>query len=551
QLAHYLEYTYPDHPPVEVLAFHYGHSENTAKQREYFRKAGDAAQRNYANTAALDFYSKLLPLLEDAQEQAQVRWQKGQVLNLLGRWDEAEEDFRAVLGLSEDNLALRADAQFAMGNLTRQRSDFQVALTWLAEAKANRTALADTSGLMHVILETGATFLNMHLAREKGAAESAQVLLEEGLALARQQDDKPSMAYALNHLGSLAGMKGDYATVEVLYQESMAIRRELGDKKGLAVMLGNLGNIAKKQGDFLKARGLYLECSRLFREVGEKRSIAMVLINLGLLTFEQGDYAHAQALCEESLTLFREMGDKQTIAFALMGLGDVLAIQGNYAAARVAFEESLGLGANFSYYPLGRVVLAQGEYALAQTNFEKSLEFSRGTNAKKSIVLSLIGLGHLALVQNNATAAREWFEEALALNKENESKANLAATLLGLGLLALAEKNGEAYPHMLESLRLYQETESRPQQTSSLLGVAGVVFQRGDARRAAQLLGAVETALKALTIVIEPEMFHFHAQLMEKVRTGLGESAFQAAWNEGSQWSLEEAVRFALAEETK
>lgn len=68
---------------------------------------------------------------------------------------------------------------------------------------------------MHVILETGATFLSMHLAREKGVAELAQVLLEEGLALARQQDDKPSMAYALNHLGSLAGMKGDScATVE-------------------------------------------------------------------------------------------------------------------------------------------------------------------------------------------------------------------------------------------------------------------------------------------------------------------------------------------------
>jgi len=46
--------------------------------------------------------------------------------------------------------------------------------------------------------------------------------------------------------------------------------------------------------------------------------------------------------------------------------------------------------------------------------------------------------------------------------------------------------------------------------------------------------------------VLEADIIHFHTQTLAAVREQLGEAAFQSAFEEGSQWSLEEAVRKAL-----
>ena len=56
QLAAYLENAYPESLPLEALAFHYGRGDNLPKQIEYLRRAGEAAQKNFANDTALDFF---------------------------------------------------------------------------------------------------------------------------------------------------------------------------------------------------------------------------------------------------------------------------------------------------------------------------------------------------------------------------------------------------------------------------------------------------------------------------------------------------------------
>jgi hypothetical protein len=85
-------------------------------------------------------------------------------------------------------------------------------------------------------------------------------------------------------------------------------------------------------------------------------------------------------------------------------------------------------------------------------------------------------------------------------------------------------------------------------QTSSLVGVAGLAFHEGDATLAVQLLGAVESAIKALNATMESELKPFHTQTLTAVREQLGEPAFQSAWEEGAAWNLEQAVKKALDE---
>jgi len=472
QLAKYLENLGAETTSLlDAIAFHYGRSENKEKQIEYLRKAGEAAQKNYANDAALEYYEQLLPLLKDEKEKTQIHLKRGQVLEFMGKWDDAKSDYRAALEVAKDNMALKASAQFALGKLNRLRGDHESALNWLKRAKEVRTRLEDTAGRAQVLIETG-----MVLHR-KGEYEQAREHINEGRALAREAGDKFNIALALSNLGHVGYRQGNYAAARESYEESLALYREMGDKVGIAASLNNLGNVAYSQGDYAAVLVLHEESLALKREMGDKWGIAMSLNNLGNVAADQDDYAKARASYEESLVLFREMGGKWGIA------------------------------------------------------------------------MSLSNLGNVALAQSDYTAARASYEESLMLCKEMDEKTLVGYALLGLGLVDLAEYKPGARENILQSLHMRLAMGEQLPQASSLIGVAGLVLQEGDAQFAAQLLGAIQSAVKALNAIVEVDVKFIHEQTLAKVKDVLGEAAFQFAWEEGAMWTLEEAVAKALEED--
>ena len=216
--------------------------------------------------------------------------------------------------------------------------------------------------------------------------------------------------------------------------------------------------------------------------------------------------------------LDREIGDKQGIASILNNLGLLTYSQGDLSAARTLYEESLAI--------------------------------RREIGEKGGISNSLGNLGSVALALGDLARARRYYEESFRLDREMDDKSGMAYGLHVLGMVGLAEGDAKAHEHLLQSLRLRQEIGEQFYQTSSLIGIAGLTLHEGNAPRAAQLLGAVESALKALNVPMEPEMIQFHTKTLATMREQLGESAFQSAWEEGSQWSLEEAVKLALDEES-
>ncbi|PWB77273.1 MAG: hypothetical protein C3F07_02400 [Anaerolineales bacterium] len=431
QLARYLENLGAETAPLlDTITFHYLHSENKEKQIEYLRKAGEVSQKNYANNAALEYYGLLLPLLKDDKEKAQIHLKRGEVLDLIGKLEEAETDYQTALELATIDVTLKASAQLALGSMKHQRGDYVSALDFLTRAEEAYIELDDKMGLSRVLLLMGMVYTN------KGKHEQARETYNEALRLAREAGDPSRTAAALNKLGILAYIQGNYTAAQAFYEESLALRREMGHKSGIASSLGNLGIIANRQGDYAAARASFEENLALRREMGDKWGAAAYTFNIGMVAQAQSDNATARALYEECLVLCEEMDEKHILAYAL----------------------------------------------------------------------------------------------------------------LCLGIVNLAEHKSEAREHILGSLRLRNESGEQLQQASSLIGMAGLVLHEGNLHFAAQLLGAVESALKYLNAAIEAEVKFFHAQTLAKVKEALGEDAFQSAWEEGSQWSLEEAVKKVLGE---
>ena len=78
-----------------------------------------------------------------------------------------------------------------------------------------------------------------------GRYTEGRALIEPGLAILRQQDQRPEVAFALSALGSVA-----YVEAETYHAESLRISSALDDRRGIAQSLHNLGMIAEAQGQY-------------------------------------------------------------------------------------------------------------------------------------------------------------------------------------------------------------------------------------------------------------------------------------------------------------
>lgn len=342
QLAQYVERAYPDNlrQYLDLLAYHYSQSRNDAKKREYLLKAGEAAQAAFANASAIDYYRRLVVLL-DEDARAPVQLQLGRVLELVGEWREAGELYQLALASAErgGQAALQAACQNAQGGLLRKQSDYAIAVTWLERAAQQFDALGDRASVSRVQAEIGEVF------RLQGEYAAAQARYDTSLqladAVAVREARLAARASVLKNAGTLANQQGDPARARALYEEALAIRRELEDRYGIAVLLNNLGMVAMFQEAYATSQPLFAESLAVFREIGDRWAIAQVLNNLGLVLRFQGEHAVARQMLEESIALCRALGDKWGTANSLSSLSNLLIHQGQFDEVRALSSESL------------------------------------------------------------------------------------------------------------------------------------------------------------------------------------------------------------------
>ena len=323
-VGQFIERTYADSIDqfIDLLAHHYEHSENEAKKREYLLKAGEAAQADYNNTAAITYYEKVLPLLEEvARVSALLRL--GNVLALIGHWDNAHETYEKAMSLARHlgSQQEEAWAQTAVAELRRKQGQYEKASDWLDAARKIFDAVGNKAGVGQVLKQGGT------VAAQQGNFEEATTLYEESLLIQRELDNQPEVANLLNNLGIIARLQGDRTVASYLYSESLAILRQLGDRRAIAACLNNLGNLALDSRDFAEARRHLEEAVKLQKEVGDRAFIANALNNLGNVARAQQDYLVAQSLYNDSLIINQELGDRWALAYLLEDIGSLAAKQ--------------------------------------------------------------------------------------------------------------------------------------------------------------------------------------------------------------------------------
>ena len=153
--------------------------------------------------------------------------------------------------------------------------------------------------------------------------------------------------------------------------------------------------------------------------------------------------------------------------------------------------------------------------------------------------------GEFARLSGDEDSARRAYTASLAIYERLGDIRAQYSMLYNLAFVAQHEGNhAEAIRILLESLALCQELGVPAEVANELLAIAGSLGAVGDLVGAARLLGAADAFLQQSGALLDPNDQPEHDRNITFVRTALGAAAFAAAWAEGQDMTLDQAVAY-------
>jgi predicted ATPase len=291
-------------------------------------------------------------------------------------------------------------------------------------------------------------------------------------------------------------------------------RHELAHAKAL----GGLAATHMNFGDFMSARSLLEQSTDLFRRWGESSWLVFGLAALAMATAITGDQPAAAAAAAESQAMTRAAGEPLALASALLWLGE--------------YEG-----------------MTRGDLAVAQAELAESVRLYRQLGSAWGTALSLLSWGRVANADGDTAAARRLVEESLPmfLERRDLRRANMARSEL-----AHIERHeghvAQAQALYRQTIVAWEELGNRGAMAHQLECLAFLARAEGQGERAARLLGAAEAARAVASSPMWPDQQQEYDRELAALRAQLDAAALAREWEAGQALTLDEAVKYALAE---
>ncbi len=350
---------------LDELAYHYGRSRNTPKQRTYLRLAGDRAAELFTVETAIDYFRRLREITE-GDEAAYADLRLGAMLEVAGNWPDSIAALRAAAGA--DDPSTRAPAQALVGRLL-QSTGRTVEADRLLEA-AVQTELSPSERLDVLAQASLAAYEAGSFDRQIEFVEEARVLI----SLDRSLDGKKAEVEA--RLGAALAGKGDADAARKQMASALDLARASGQRRLEGILLCDLASLATELGDINEASALFADALGLADEIGDRPTSALVLGNVADLMFQVSRFRPSDRLARTALGQVLTLGDRVGALYLLGGCGRTRRELGDIDGARDCLE--LGLTASESGPPalrtafrleLGVTSALRGDLAAAERCF--------------------------------------------------------------------------------------------------------------------------------------------------------------------------------------
>jgi len=278
------------------------------------------------------------------------------------------------------------------------------------------------------------------------------------------------------------------------------------------------GMLGRNQGRAPKATAALEEALRIWRRLGDERGMAISLQDLATLAYSREDWESARVYLEEGVKLSQKLDDPVLQARAFVNLGNLNLAQSEWQNARANYIEGLKIyrvlgdriGASAVLNNMGLLCLYEADISGAITFLNESLVLARELSGLRGMAVSILNLAHVNRIEGCYDIARSLVQEGAALALEAGERRLLPECLAHFGYVACAEQKYHLAVTLLstsESLRIE-------------MGISAGPFGTRDLDSATSL-----------------------------ARSVLGDTAFAAAWSEGSLLKFPEAFAKAVSNE--
>ncbi|MGQ0832492.1 MAG: ATP-binding protein [Microthrixaceae bacterium] len=230
-------------------------------------------------------------------------------------------------------------------------------------------------------------------------------------------------------------------------------------------------------------------------------------------------------------------------ATARVWIGYFAAHQGDLAVAdrmarealAVFDEHSIDLGLGYARLVLGYVAAEEERFEEAAESWEASLTLLRSAGDRWGMIRPLNNLGELARARGDLTAASTWHREALEICDEVGERASLPAVLTAMAQAALdCDDLAGATAAAEEALAVAVDLENAVGRATALEVLGRATFEAGRTEDAVGLWAQASILRDQLGLPIEVRDRRLHDRLVSAARAGLGDAAFQQAWDAAS-----------------
>jgi len=240
----------------------------------------------------------------------------------------------------------------------------------------------------------------------------------------------------------------------------------------------------------------------------EQRADALQVAALS--AYWAGDYGQTERYAQQMLKITRQLGDREREVSALTKMGAAASGMGDVARSRALMEEALGV--------------------------------ARELGKPARLALSLSNLASAVLEEGEFAYAAELCEESLVVGDQAVDSSGRASALLNLS--AARTYLGQTESATAAAREALQLAASRSDQrlVAEALLLIGRAVAASDAPRSCRLMGAAARLREEAGASLAASELRSHEELVEWLRSALGDASFDEAFENGRQLAFEQAV---------